>query len=426
MDFKNTGTLVGKNKHRDGKVFNWILTRPEQKLVGNPAPTSADKVVEATKPARTGLLATDVVGRFFIYLAGSPQGGAPWEFTNDGVTIQNGRKVGTWKVTGEKLIITFSNEAAGTAVLEFKDRDTLAGKNEHKNGKVFHWEGRREKAEVARVDGKALQALNLVKTEKARLTREFGFDKIDYSKGPNCEKLEEKQENGWVSQGYVKDGKFVPHGTKSNKWPNGQIYHDLMVYGGKGHGVQVWWHDNGSLRAIFVMKDDARHGPWQEFHPNGGKKLVGNYTNGWKEGKWERWYDNGKMREANDYKKGKLHGDTEWYRPDGTKIDTYQFAEGRLLFDRSKKTTDEFLYVLAWGAHKYSSGVGKPFVTGVWSLDTFRESFGEPDLRRADGLSNRFPERFWTGRYSFKCVNGVVRFKVSIIPANNYMLLEAE
>ena len=101
------------------------------------------------------------------------------------------------------------------------------------------------------------------------------------------------------------EGKFVPHGTSTIWWENGQKKLELHYVCGLLHGPKRTWWQNGE--------------PW----------AVGGFFNGQDHGTWTTW--NGEGVKSREYflVRGKWHGFfTTWY-PNGQKKMQVEFVDGR-------------------------------------------------------------------------------------------------
>jgi serine/threonine protein kinase len=82
-----------------------------------------------------------VVGHWHLTFTGASKGQSKWEFREDHKALENGREMATWKVEAKKVVLTYQPPRThfGAAELEFKDDNTLVGKNTYLNGRVFYW-----------------------------------------------------------------------------------------------------------------------------------------------------------------------------------------------------------------------------------------------------------------------------------------------
>lgn len=66
-----------------------------------------------------------------------------WQFTADGKFVESSGKTdsstntGTWELKDDFVIIKYTNENVGYAVLSFEDENKAVGENRHKNGNTY-------------------------------------------------------------------------------------------------------------------------------------------------------------------------------------------------------------------------------------------------------------------------------------------------
>jgi antitoxin component YwqK of YwqJK toxin-antitoxin module len=193
-----------------------------------------------------------------------------------------------------------------------------------------------EKAERERREAALAEQKEFIRKEKARLDEEYGFNKLDYTKGPKGEELEQRQDkNLQFVQGFVKDGTFVLHGIISVR-VSGSLLR-TWHYNGKPHGVALLWDDNGKLASIVVMQNSLRQGLCREWHSNGKQSMEGNYKDDKREGTWKVWYENGQLREEQHFKNGKFHGDIDWWGQGGAKIGTFHYGSSEKFCNTTSK-----------------------------------------------------------------------------------------
>lgn len=233
-----------------------------------------------------------------------------------------------------------------------------------------------------------------IKAEKARLDRLHGFDKVDYTKGPRGEALDQYNYKGVSYQGYKNaDQRYVDHGhiASLDKTKDGKPLSEGMAYNGVPHGVHIWWHVNGMLDRLFVMK------------------------HGRTEGRYLLWDANGNLRHEQIFKNSMLHGVSTWYVPGEAKA-TFEFESGKPMFSRKGKTKAEFMTLLKYTASSYSDPAPGAFV-GRFPADRFFEWVGEPDRKVGNG-----PRELWSGRFWYICSDGTVSFKAHTAPTNLIVL----
>ena len=87
--------------------------------------------------------------------------------------------------------------------------------------------------------------------------------------------------------------------------------------GGKKHGLQEWYHENGQLAAKTNTKDGKQHGLHENYHENGQLSLRVNYKDGKEDGLEESYQENGQLWTKSNWKDGELDGYFEVYAPNG-------------------------------------------------------------------------------------------------------------
>ena len=144
--------LSGKNPPNNQQVHNPDKVKAKDKQIQK---KNQDKNAKKDDDKKGGVvnqedmeLAAKIVGRYLVTHSGSVK--THWQFTIDRKAIQDGTEKGTWQVENGRVVITYTPpwERYGEAVLEFKDANTLEGKNTHRNGRVFKWVVEREAAAV--------------------------------------------------------------------------------------------------------------------------------------------------------------------------------------------------------------------------------------------------------------------------------------
>ena len=87
--------------------------------------------------------------------------------------------------------------------------------------------------------------------------------------------------------------------------------------GGKKHGLEELYHENGQMEAKGNYKDGERDGLREWYHENGQLRIKGNFKDGKTDGFFERYYENGQMEAKGNLKDGELDGLREWYKENG-------------------------------------------------------------------------------------------------------------
>ena len=142
----------------------------------------------------------------------------------------------------------------------------------------------------------------------------------------NETEIDKEPENGWFLQYY----------------PSGIIAVKGQYENGKMQGKWEYFHGNGEIKNIFLVKNGIMDGPYTECNEAGIEIAKGQYKDGKKDGEWVWRYETGELKEIGNYKddvlhgpyiayyknhhirekgrysKGKLHGDYVTYFADGT------------------------------------------------------------------------------------------------------------
>jgi antitoxin component YwqK of YwqJK toxin-antitoxin module len=289
------------------------------------------------------------------------------------------------------------------------------------------------------------------------------FTKLDYTKGPNGEKLapvegvdaDEKLvgpngpvpigkwlahafrdrsgikkhgvETHWDLKGvkrqemYWYDGK--QHGLTKKWYEDGKIAAEGVFKEGKPHGLSVLWHTNGKKASEFVaidgvqqgyyaiwyedgtprqeamLKDGKPHGPAVEYHPNGKRKKQADHKDGKYHGKYYEWYSHGQLSRMATYEDGKLLPGTKKWTKSGELVVPLDL--GALTKAELKQT---IIDKKEGGVYMAKSNVGEVFEP-IWDQELFLDIVGKPASDTA--LSK---ERLWT----YRCKDGSITFKVRV------------
>lgn len=201
-------------------------------------------------------------------------------------------------------------------------------------------------------------------------TVDYTFDtsKVDYSKGPQGQRLEKKTEDGgnktW-QQYEAPDGKVLFHGPAIQMLGGKKIMEVYFFAGGK-HGPHTEWDGDGRMQFTGVMKDGKKHGKWQHWHENGKLQKEEFFLNGFKHGPETNWYKNGAKefessfvdgiehgchtqwwengKKANELhiKQGVPHGPATWWDDAGKQLFKLPFRDGKTHYDPASGTVDDF------------------------------------------------------------------------------------
>jgi molecular chaperone DnaK len=154
---------------------------------------------------------------------------------------------------------------------------------------------------------------------------DYSMPKVDYTKGPEGQKLEIMKEtmNGELveSTGYYDtNNRFIRHGKMTGYFPGGQKKDESWVFNNLEHGEHKEWYDNGQLSVQVSLKDNRPHGKLLAWHKNGKLEEESNNFNGKLHGTMTKWYANGQKSAECIYANGvPVGGYTAWNRS-GKKI----------------------------------------------------------------------------------------------------------
>jgi antitoxin component YwqK of YwqJK toxin-antitoxin module len=149
---------------------------------------------------------------------------------------------------------------------------------------------------------------------------DYSIPKVDYSKGPNGEKLVVREvqnpTNGkpLTVTGFQSSNRdFVWHGLvicwyeKPRQGFRGKKMVEAYWYVDKEHGRHIEWHEDGILMYECSKKDGLRHGQSVDYDEKGQKDEEGWWLNGKKHGRFLTW-KNGKPACEEQYVNGELQG----------------------------------------------------------------------------------------------------------------------
>jgi antitoxin component YwqK of YwqJK toxin-antitoxin module len=179
------------------------------------------------------------------------------------------------------------------------------------------------------------------------------FSKLDYSKGPNGEKIIERQgfdkkENKvFTEQGFKRsDGQFVAHG-KSTSWyekptsgTEGKKYACTYCFNGQLHGKFIQWYESGQTWKEGAIVDGKLSGVGVSWHKNGQKLAEGSFLSGSREGKWTWWHDNGQKMCELWFKNGDRDGKFIEWDSKGVKTVEMAYSSDRIVLHDPLSTDD--------------------------------------------------------------------------------------
>ena len=124
------------------------------------------------------------------------------------------------------------------------------------------------------------------------------------------------------SSGLVfKVGETVPFTGKAVwYYPDGKPKQETLFEGGREHGEERWWHENGERAAQSFYVQGMLEGPSIQWYDRDSlKESQANYSKGKKNGVETIWYPNGKERSVVNYRAGDRHGEAAGWYEDGKK-----------------------------------------------------------------------------------------------------------
>ena len=175
------------------------------------------------------------------------------------------------------------------------------------------------------------------------------FTKLDYSKGPKGQAIQERKGTHpkekdspywgkpYLERGYMgQDGEFVRHGFMTTWYLGGMSktkerkFEEVQFYNGKRHGAFVALDKNGNKEDEGFAVEGKLHGRRTGFYPSGQKKTESYYVGGKQHGTSQAWHENGKLMAQGAFVNGQRHGQFLRWHPDGAKDDEEFYIDGKL------------------------------------------------------------------------------------------------
>lgn len=258
---------------------------------------------------------------------------------------------------------------------------------------------------------------------------DYSFDasKIDYTKGPQGQKLERRQEGERSWQEYRSpEGKYLFHGpavqTRGGKkimevyffagvkhgphteWADsGQKQFTGMMKEGQKHGMWQHWHDNGKPQKEEFFLNGVKHGPEKTWFPNGTKEFESAFVNGQEHGRRTEWWENGQKANEIHFKNGVRHGPATWWSENGMVAMRLSFRDGETHYDPTTGTVEDF-----------ATAVGCIFTTGTErrkTLDAAFATFGRPATGYADVADRDHENQRWV----YRCTDGEAFLRCTVV-----------
>ena len=114
----------------------------------------------------------------------------------------------------------------------------------------------------------------------------------------------------------------------SNGKLKGRTELQAEIDGGKVHGVDEWYHENGKLwfRANFEYGEPV--GVYEQYYDNGQLEIKANFIDGEKDGFEELYHENGQLKSRTNYKYGYKDGISESYKENGQLLSKDCYKKG--------------------------------------------------------------------------------------------------
>lgn len=91
------------------------------------------------------------------------------------------------------------------------------------------------------------------------------------------------------------------------------------------NGEQIYYHKNGKVEMIGMMKNQKRDGLWKSFYEDGTPWSETTFKDGKKEGKTTTWYENGQKRYEGFFQNNVESGRWVFWNEDGTIADSKNY-----------------------------------------------------------------------------------------------------
>ena len=138
------------------------------------------------------------------------------------------------------------------------------------------------------------------------------------------EKLEEEQRISWESLKEEKRRRGHPDSkptVEESFHPNGELEkrtnYQSKDDGGKKHGLERLWHENGQLSSERTYKNGEQHGSVSQWYENGQLQLQQTLKNGKEQGVRKWWHENGQLQWEMQLKDGERQGFNRWWDENG-------------------------------------------------------------------------------------------------------------
>ena len=202
----------------------------------------------------------------------------------------------------------------------------------------------------------------------SKVDYKFDTGKVDYTKGPQGQKLETQTLDGGQKSWHQyqgPDGKILFHGKTVQTIAGTKVLENYF-FAGYQHGQQTEWHTNGKMKFTGIMKEGRKHGKWQHWYENGKpqkeeyylggvkhglevnwfkdgtKEFESSFVDGVEHGRHITWWKNGKKGSESHVKQGVPHGLATWWNENGIVSMRLNFRDGQTNYDPSSGTIEDF------------------------------------------------------------------------------------
>jgi antitoxin component YwqK of YwqJK toxin-antitoxin module len=289
----------------------------------------------------------------------------------------------------------------------------------------------RETASPGRVAGEGKEAsppeVKVDLPDFSKVDYSFDTSKVDYTKGPQGQKLETQTLDGGqkIWQQYQgPDGKYLFHG-KVGQTVRGVKVLENYFFAGYQHGQQTEWYSNGQMKFVGVMKEGKKHGKWQHWHDNGKpqkeefflngvkhgpenewlkdgvKKSETTFVDGIEHGRLTMWWENGKKSTEIHIRKGVRHGSATWWEMSGAVSMRLTFRDGKTSFDPTSGSIEDF----ATANEAIFGGTRRQ------SLQVAFDTYGKP----ASGFAEVANLKNETQKWVYRCTDGEATLRCTVV-----------
>ncbi len=182
-----------------------------------------------------------------------------------------------------------------------------------------------------------LQTLKDAKRERERIAAEKQAEENRIAAEKRAEELRIYVEKKRISDAKPSVQEVSHPNGKLKKRTNYQSVND----GGKKHGLEESYYENGQLERKGSWKDGKQHGLEESYHENGQLERKGSWKDGKQHGLEESYDKNGQLWSKENYKDGKKEGLWEIFI-NGELASTLCYKNGEIVFKTGQITDDSY------------------------------------------------------------------------------------